>query len=483
MPPSKGTSSWQEDRKRSHRESAGRSIDRVPPHNLEAEIGLLCSCILDGGSEVLTQCVDAKLKPESFYKLAHQYIFEAMLVLYERGVPIDEIILSEELQKQGTLEEAGGISYLHELADAVDTSLHANHWLEIVKEKDMIRRLIRISTQTVEKCYSQDETIESFLESVEQSIFQISQDRITESARHIREPIEDAVKQIHNLINNQGSSYGIRTGLIELDKLTMGFHPGQMVVLAARPSVGKSSLAMNFAEAAVYPPPSLHAKPAPTLVFSLEMTADQLALRLLTGRARVDSKRVMDGMLNSEEQKALGSSANELKGAPLYIDDSGGLSILELRAKARRLASKLQNIPLQFVIVDYLQLVHGLNSALQREQQIAEISRGLKAMAKELDVPVLVLSQLNRESEKEKRQPRLSDLRESGSIEQDADVVFLLHRPSSKGEGEEGFQDSRSIPGDVERINLIVAKQRNGPVGEIPLTFRRQYTRFENNIE
>lgn len=479
-----GSSAIPANRRGSSSDNGRHPSDRIPPHNLEAELGLLCSCILDGGSEILTLCVDAKLRPDSFYKLAHQQIFQAMLRLYERGIPIDEIVLAEQMEKEGTLEDAGGRPYLNEISDAVDTSLHAAHWLEIVREKDMIRRLIRTATHTVEKCYTQEETIEEFLESVEQDIFQISQSRVTESAQHIRGPIEDAVKQIHNLINNQGSSYGIRTGLIELDKLTMGFHPGQMIVLAARPSVGKTSLAMNFAEAAVCPAPSQHTEPVSTMVFSLEMTSDQLALRMLTGRARVDSKRVMDGILNSEEQKSLGSAANELKGAPLYIDDSGGLSILELRAKARRLASKLQDNPLQLVVVDYLQLIHGTNSTVQREQQIAEISRGLKAMAKELNVPVLVLSQLNRESEKEKRRPRLSDLRESGSIEQDADVVFLLHRPSpSEDQDSNEKAETGYLPGDVERINLIVAKQRNGPVGEVPLTFRRQYTRFENSIE
>lgn len=479
-----GSSANPAQRKGSRSDNGRHPGDRIPPHNLDAELGLLCSCILDGGSEILTLCVDAKLRPDSFYKLGHQHIFQAMLRLYERGVPIDEIVLAEQMEKEGTLEDAGGRPYLNEIGDAVATSLHAAHWLEIVREKDMIRRLIRTATQTVEKCYTQEETIEEFLETVEQDIFQISQDRVTESAQHIRGPIEDAVKQIHNLINNQGSSYGIRTGLIELDKLTMGFHPGQMIVLAARPSVGKTSLAMNFAESAVCPAPSQHTEPASTMVFSLEMTADQLALRLLTGRARVDSKRVMDGILNSEEQKSLGSAANELKGAPLFIDDSGGLSILELRAKARRLASKLQDNPLQLVVVDYLQLIHGTNSIVQREQQIAEISRGLKAMAKELNVPVVVLSQLNRDSEKEKRRPRLSDLRESGSIEQDADVVFLLHRPTASEDQDNGEKgDTGYLPGDVERINLIVAKQRNGPVGEVPLTFRRQYTRFENSIE
>lgn len=484
MPEPEGSRKRSREPRKPRAESAGSSLDRVPPHSLDAERALLCACILDHGGEVLTDCVDAKLRPDSFFALAHQYIYEAMLGLYERGSPIEVITLYEELEKRGLAEEVGGPAFIEELADAVDTTIFYREWLELIREKAMIRRMIRVCTKTVEECYAPGNSLEEFLESVEEEIFMISQDRVSESAQHIREPIESAVKQIHHLINNQGASYGVRTGLIDLDKMTMGFHPGQMIVLAARPSLGKTSLAMNIAESAVCPSPSTHAKPAPTLVFSLEMTSDQLAMRLLTGRGRVDSKRVRDGTLGSEEQKALVKAATELKGAPLYIDDTAGMSVLELRAKGRRLASKLQNEPLQLVVVDYLQLLHGTNSTVPREQQIAEISRGLKAMAKELDVPVLVLSQLNRDSEKEKRRPRLSDLRESGSIEQDADVVMLLHRSAEREDSEDGETRNYSpMPGDVERINLIVAKQRNGPVGELPLTFRRQYTRFENSME
>ncbi len=464
------------------RRASDAPLDRVPPHNLEAEVGLLSSCIIDGGRDTLTLCVDNKLKPESFFKPAHQMVYRAMIQLYEEGIPVDEIVLKDRMQKNGELEDAGGIATITDISSAVDTSLGATYWMDIVKEKDLMRRLIRAATQTVESCFRQTESIDQFLEQVEQNIFKISQDRVVESAKHIREPIDHAVQQIQLLINNKVSSFGVRTGLTELDRLTLGFHPGEMIVLAARPSVGKTSLAMNFAEAAVCPPPSIHTDPAAAMVFSLEMTADQLALRLLTGRSRVDSKRVRDGILNSDEQSALATSARELKNAPLYIDDSGGISILEVRAKARRLAARLPDSGgLKFVVVDYLQLIHGTDSRVPREQQISEISRGLKAMAKELNVPVLVLSQLNRESEKEKREPRLSDLRESGSIEQDADVVFILHRPIQKDEGDsEPEGRNRYLPGDVERINLIIAKQRNGPVGEVPLTFRRQYTRFEN---
>lgn len=456
--------------------------DRTPPHNLEAETGLLCSCMIDGGRDTLTVCIDNKLTAEAFFPPSHQLVFQAMVELYKENVPVDPIVLAERLRRNGDLETVGGLAFLDRLSEAVDTPVGAQFWLEIVKEKYLLRRLIRMATQTVEKCFSQADSVDQFLEQVEQDIFLISQDRVVESAKHISESVEEASKQIANLIANRVAPYGVRTGLLDLDKITMGFHPGEMIVLAARPSVGKTSLAMNFAEAAICPPPSFHTQPAGTLVFSLEMSAGQLAMRMLTGRARVDSKNVRDGILASQEQIALGNAAKELKGAPLYIDDSGGLSILELRAKARRLSARLAGTahPLKLVVVDYLQLIHGTDSRVPREQQIAEISRGLKAMAKELQVPVLVLSQLNRASEQEKRDPRLSDLRESGSIEQDADVVFLLHRKRPRDEGEGDSERTTYLPGDVDRIELIVAKQRNGPVGEITLTFRRTYTRFEN---
>ena len=266
------------------------------------------------------------------------------------------------------------------------------------------------------------------------------------------------------------SSAGLSSGFADLDKLTFGFHPQEMIVLAARPSMGKTSLALNMAEVAVLPRRERD-KPVPTLIFSLEMGAEQLAMRLLCSRARVSAVRMRESFLNRQEMEKLAEAAGEFKYAPLWIDDSGHLTIVELRAKARRLHAR-QNLGM--IIIDYLQLISGIDNRVQREQQIAEISRGLKAMAKELGVPVIVLSQLNRESEKEKRQPRLSDLRESGSIEQDADVVMLLARPRDA-------KDDFSVATD--RADLIVAKQRNGPVGDIRLTFLREITRFENFTE
>ena len=263
------------------------------------------------------------------------------------------------------------------------------------------------------------------------------------------------------------------SGFRDLDGMTYGFHPGQMIVLAARPSVGKTSLAMNFAEHAIIP--NGGRQPTGVLVFSLEMTSADLAMRLICSRARVDMKRIRDRVVSSQDQREIAQAVKELEQAPLWIDDASSATILDLRAKARRIDTKHR---LGLIVIDYLQLLRGSDPRAPREQQIAEISRGVKGMAKELDVPVVVLSQLNRESERESRDPRLSDLRESGSIEQDADVVMILHRPKKRDE-DDAVPDT-GIVGDVDQIKLIIAKQRNGPIGDVDLSFIRRYTRFEN---
>ena len=443
---------------------------RVLPHSDEAEAGLLACCLIDG-ADVVARCQEQKMTAEAFHNPAHRLIFEAIWSVYEKKATVDVILVCEELSTRGHLEEIGGPAFVSEVSNRIETTAHAVHFIDIVREKYLLRRLIRTATQTVEKCFNfAHEGLETFIEEIEQEIFRISEDRIAESAQPISHSVGEAVKIIHKLIERKGELSGITSGFTDLDKLTFGFHPQEMIVLAARPSMGKTSLALNMAEAAVLPRRERD-KPTPTLIFSLEMSAEQLAMRLLCSRARVSAVRMRESFLNREEMERLAASALEIKQAPLWIDDSGHLTIVELRAKARRLHAR-QNLGM--VIIDYLQLVSGLDNRVQREQQIAEISRGLKAMAKELGLPVIVLSQLNRESEKEKRQPRLSDLRESGSIEQDADVVLLLARPRDA-------KDDFSVATD--RADLIVAKQRNGPVGDIRLTFLREITRFENFTE
>ena len=442
-------------------------IGRSLPHSQEAEEALLACCLMDG-PDVLSRCMEEKLPAKAFYSQAHQVIFEALCAIYDDKATVDIIILCEELRNRNQLEEIGGIAYLSDLTNRIETTAHTAHFIEIVREKYLLRRLIRTATGTVEKCFNYDEGgLEAFIEEIEQEIFRISEDRISDSAQPIKESVDGAVKLIHKLIERRGEINGVTTGFIDLDKLTFGLHGQEMIILAARPSMGKTSLALNMAEAAVFPKDK--AKEVGCLFFSLEMSAEQLAMRLLTSRAKVSSLRLRDAMLNKDEMKRLANAAMELRAGPLWIDDSGQLTIVELRAKARRVHAR-HNLGL--IVVDYLQLLSGTDNRVAREQQIAEISRGLKATAKELNLPILVLSQLNRESEKEKRKPRLSDLRESGSIEQDADVVLLLAR------GKEEAEDGSSVMGSY--ADLIIAKQRNGPIGDIKLTFRGEITRFEN---
>lgn len=454
---------------------ADSSIVRTMPHDVAAEQALIGSCILDGGKETLTRCIEAKIIPESFFKPANQLLFSGLIRLYEEGTPADEITLANKLKNLGQLEDAGGHAYINQVTGIIETTGHAQYYLDIVREKYLLRRLIKTASQTVEKCYLQQDSLDQFLEQVEQEVFRISEDRISDSAKPVKDSIDQVVGMIYQMIQQKKPAFGVLTGFKDLDNLTFGLHPQEMIVLAARPSVGKTSFAMNVAESAVIPN-TQEVKAAPTLVFSLEMSSDSLAMRLLCSHARVNMKRIRDGFLNDEEKTELARSAKKLKEAPLWIDDSGSLTVLEIRAKARRFKAKMG---LGLIVIDYLQLISGTDSRVQREQQIAEISRSIKGMAKELDVPVLVLSQLNRDSERERREPRLSDLRESGSIEQDADVVLLLHRPSKReDEGDEDVEEQRSL--HSEKIELILAKQRNGPTGKVDLSFNKHYTRFEN---
>lgn len=447
--------------------------ERVLPASIEAEEGLLACCIIDGGQEILPQCIEGKIGADYFMKSAHQHIFQALLDLYEDGSVVDEIILTDKLQKKGVLEEIGGYATVTQLTNRIETTAHASYWLEIVREKYLLRRLIRTSSNIVDRCFLNEQALDELLDGVEQEIFGISQDRVSDSALPIRQSMDSAVNLVHNLLQRRGELTGISTGFIDLDRMTFGLHGQEMVVLAGRPSLGKTSLALNIAESAIVSSKGKH-EPVPTLFFSLEMSAEQLVFRLLCGRARVSMSKVKDGFASKQAQQALAQTAKELREAPLWIDDSASLTILELRAKARRMASRHK---IGLIVVDYLQLLSGTDSRVGREQQISEISRGVKAMAKELKVPILVLSQLNRDSERERRKPRLSDLRESGSIEQDADVVMLLSVPKSGHSDQD--EDAQPVS-TIKEMELIIAKQRNGPIGDIRLTFIPELTRFEN---
>ncbi len=441
-------------------------VGRSLPHSIEAEEYLLSCCLLDG-ADVISRCLEARIRPESFYVPAHGIMFERLLDLYNRQQPIDVSVLAEELKTGKQLDVVGGYAFLTQVSSRIPTTAQAGYYIDKVREQSLLREIIRSATGAVEECYNFTGGIDEFVDQVETRIFSVTQNRVSESAKPMREPTREAMNVITRMLMKKGELTGVASGYKDLDALTWGFQRQEMIILAARPSMGKTSFALNIAENAAMPK---RGEPVATLIFSLEMSAAQLALRMLCSHARVNMKLLRDGLLskNGDEQNRLVATADEFSKSPIFIDDSSALSIMQLRAKARRIH---QRHKLGFIIVDYLQLLSPTDGKMPREQQVAEASRGLKSLAKELDVPVLVLSQLNRSSEKENRTPKLADLRESGSIEQDADVVLMLARPR---DADEKFQVA------ADSAELIVAKQRNGPVGELKLTFLRDITRFEN---
>jgi len=403
-----------------------------------------------------------------FYDLRHQTIFNALVEMYDSREAIDIITLQQRLKNKQLLEEVGGISYLSSLPDAVPSSANLSFYLEIVQEKSLLRRMIHTCTDVVGRVYDYEGAVDSLMDEVERDILRISESRVQDSTSTIKDLVKKAINTIEDFHERQGVLTGVGTGFTDLDKMTSGFHAGEMVVIAARPSMGKTSLAMNIAEHVAI---DLR---LPVGVFSLEMTSESLVLRMLCSRSRVNLRNVRDGFLAERDFPKLTGAAGKLSTAPLFIDDSSGLSILQLRAKARRM---FQQYGVKLFVIDYLQLLHSTaRRAENRQQEIADISSGIKSLAKELKVPVIVLSQLNRELEREKnRKPRLSDLRESGAIEQDADVVGLLYKPSSDDDEAAGGAEEEAVP-----VNLLIAKQRNGPTGDVNLTFLKSYTRFES---
>ncbi len=446
--------------------NAGGAVGRTLPHSIEAEEHLLSCCLLDG-ADVVSRCLEARIRPESFYDNKHGIIYERLLDLYSRRVTIDVSVVAEDLKTVRLLDQVGGYAFLAQVSSRIPTTAQASYFIEKVREQALLREIIRSATGAVEDCYGFSGGIDEFVDQIEAKIFGVTQSRVNESAKQMEAATKEAMSVITKMMMKKGELTGISSGFKDLDALMWGFQKTEMIVLAARPSMGKTSLALNFAETAALPKKG---PPAAVLIFSLEMGASQLALRMLCSRARVNMKLLRDGLLskNGDEQNRLLQAADEFSKAPIFIDDSSAISIMQLRAKARRIHSRT---PLGFIMVDYLQLLSPTDPRVPREQQVAEASRGLKALAKELDVPVLVLSQLNRSSEKDNRTPKISDLRESGSIEQDADVVLMLARPR---DADEKFQVA------ADSAELIVAKQRNGPVGELKLTFLRDITRFEN---
>jgi replicative DNA helicase len=447
-------------------------IDRLPPHSPEAERGVL-GCALLSPNECMGECIEKfKQGAEAFYDLRHQTIFAALAEMYDKREAIDVITLQQRLKDKQLLEEVGGIVYLAALPDAVPSAANVSYYVEIMQEKYLLRKMIQTCTEVVGRVYDYEGEVDALMDEVERDILRISESRVQSQSYTVKDLVKKAINTIEDFHQRQGLLTGVGTGFSDLDKMTSGLHAGEMIVIAARPSMGKTSLAMNIAEHVTIE------QKLPVGVFSLEMTAESLVLRMLCSRSRVNLRNVREGFLAERDFPKLTGAAGKLASAPLFIDDSAGLSILQLRAKARRLA--LQH-GIKLFVIDYLQLLHSTSRrADNRQQEIADISGGLKALAKELNVPVVVLSQLNREPEKREggAKPRLSDLRESGAIEQDADVVGLLYKPGkSGGEDDDGNVSEEQ---DAEKVNLLIAKQRNGPTGDVELTFLRSYTRFES---
>ncbi len=432
---------------------------RVPPHHLEAEQAVLSGILID--SEAIGRVVEF-INPDDFYRDSHRKIFQAMIALYQRNEPTDTLMVSNELSSRGELEAVGGASYLSTLVDYLPSSAPIVSYSKVVKEKSVLRSLINAATEIIAKGYEGAEDVDRFLDEAEQIIFRVSEKKTRQGFYPVKEIVKDSFKAIETLYEKKELITGVATGFRDLDRMTCGLQPSDLVIIAGRPSMGKTSLAINIAEHAACE------KKICVAVFSLEMSKEQLVQRMLCGLGKVDGSKLRGGFLKESDWPKLTRAAGKLSEAPFFIDDTPALSVLEMRAKARRLKRE-QNLGL--IVVDYLQLMRGLNSNEGREREISEISRGLKALAKELSVPVIALSQLNRsvESRTDKR-PQLSDLRESGAIEQDADVIAFIYRDEvyNKGSADRGIAE------------IILGKQRNGPIGTTRLAFLHEYTRFED---
>ena len=433
---------------------------RVPPQSLEAEMAVLGAVLLDNNAfSIATE----SLSHVAFYKKAHQDIFAAMEGLSARGEAIDVVTLSEELKQRGTYQSSGSATYLTTIMDSVHTAANVEYYANIVLEKFVMRRLITISNDIATQCYSGEREAAELLDEAEKHIFEISQQGMFKGFEPIGKILRDHFKNIEALYQSGSHISGMPSPFDELDSLTSGFQKSDLIIVAGRPGMGKTSFALNLCQHLAI------REKTPVGIFSLEMSAEQLVTRLLCAEARVDSNRLRKGYLKSNEYAELAIVAGYLAEAPIYIDDSAGLSTLELRAKARRLKAEAN---IGMLMVDYLQLISVKERVENRQQQISLISRGLKALAKELNIPVVALSQLSRavESRGGDKRPMLSDLRESGSIEQDSDLVLFLFRP-------EVYDTSDEHRGKAE---LIIGKQRNGPTGTVNLTFIDSCTRFEN---
>ncbi len=437
-------------------------VDRVPPHNLEAEISLLGSMLIS--PEVIHDVLEV-VDASSFYRESHRRIFEAIFDLYAKGEPVDPITVSEILKARGFLEEVGGKPYLLTLVSSVPTAANATYYAKIVDRNAVLRSLIKVATEIAQLGYDAPEDVEWALDQAETFIFNIAKKRISEKFVPLKELVTEAFEEIEKLYETRSLVTGISTGFEKLDELTSGLHPSDLIVIAARPSMGKTSLALNIAQHV-----GINER-IPVGIFSLEMSRHQLVQRMLCSEARVDAKALRTGNLKDDTWPRLANAVGRLADAPIFIDDTPNINIIELRAKARRLMAKEK---IGLLIIDYLQLMQGRERMENRQQEISEISRALKILGRELNVPVIAVSQLSRAVEQRaEKKPQLSDLRESGAIEQDADLVIFIYR--------EDYYNRDSEKKGIAEIN--VAKHRNGPTGEISLAFIEHYTKFENLYE
>lgn len=445
------------------KEKKAPSYLKVPPHNIEAEQAILGGILMN--NDALNQVMDL-LTPDDFYREANAALFEGMVALYGNDEPIDIITLSRFLTKKDLLEKVGGAEYLASLVDAVSTSAGIVYHAEIVKGLSVRRRLISQCSTISESCFQGQAETEDLLDMAEQSIFDIAEEQVREGFQSLNEVITSSFKQLESAAQFEGYVTGIPTGFDDLDRLTTGFQPSDLIIIAGRPSMGKTALALNIGYNA-----ALRTQKG-VAVFSLEMSKSQLGIRLLGFDSGINATKLRTGFIRDNEWELLTESANRLSELPIFIDDSSAISVLEMKAKCRRLKKKQDLI---LVIVDYLQLIQGRRSAESRQLEISEISRSLKALAKDLNVPVVALSQLNRKVEdRPNKKPQLADLRESGAIEQDADVIAFIYR-------DEVYHPDSEENRNIADIN--VAKQRNGPTGLVKLTFQKELTRFRNYTE
>jgi replicative DNA helicase len=440
-------------------QDVSRSAERMLPNDMLAEQSALGGMLL---SQEACAEVFESVKGSDFYAPKHELIFEAVATLFGKGEPIDVITVTDELMKQGNLVKAGSADYLHTLTSIVPTAANAAFYAKIVQEKATLRRLVEVGTKIAQLGYANEGDVEDLVNEAQERVYQVGGASVTEDYVGLSTSIEAAINEIESAQKRGGDMVGVPTGFIELDDLTHGFHPGQLIIVAARPAVGKSTIALDFARHAAVKANK------PTIFFSLEMGRAEIAMRLLSAESNIYLQNMRKGTIGDNEWARLAQVRGQINDAPLYIDDSPNLTLVEIRAKCRRLA---QRVGLKMVVIDYIQLMTSGKKVESRQQEVSEFSRALKLLAKELQVPVIALSQLNRQAEQTKdKKPEISHLRESGSLEQDADVVILLHR---EGIGE------RDHPRAAE-ADIILAKQRSGPTGTVTVAFQGQYSRFMN---